>query len=98
MSYSTNINQAGDVIDPEYPFVMLLIANGKFTELFLRNEDELNVWKELMTKTCILTDFYDVYRVVKCIGKGAFAKVRFVFKNFFRFLWLKIRSQGKSSP
>jgi serine/threonine protein kinase len=56
-------------------FGLKLIRNGKHCQLLIEDLESFVSWKQHMSKVFIQSDFHSKYRVVRMIGKGAFASV-----------------------
>lgn len=54
-----------------------MIKDNKYSELYINDEEKMNLVKSTITKWCINDGFYDDFEVVKKIGAGAFANVNF---------------------
>jgi hypothetical protein len=68
-----------------FSYKMCLIKNRKYSELFIRTEEDMLTLKKTLKSLCVNSDFYVDYTVIKKVGSGAFASVSF---NFSRFLYL----------
>lgn len=69
----------------EYDFLnygLSISRNGKYSEIFIRSLEELELWKEALRPFCIMTDFHENYKVEKLIGEGVSAKVRNLSRKF----------------
>lgn len=73
-------------IDEEHPefnnekyyflkYGLSISRNGKYSEIFIRSAEELELWKEALRPYCIMADFHENYKVEKLIGEGVSAKV-----------------------
>jgi hypothetical protein len=85
--------QANDLIEDENDptselYSIKFIKNLKFTEIFTDNQQIFEFWKHLLSAITIQTDFHTKYKVLKMLGKGSFARVRFTLAFFFNFLGL----------
>lgn len=56
-------------------WVIKLIKNMKFSEIYIDNEEEFLAWMKALKPLVIQTDFHLHYDVVKMVGKGSFARV-----------------------
>lgn len=61
---------------PEYKYGIRFIKNMKYSDLWVKEEDELRKWQEALSKVCIQSDFHNKFTALKMIGKGSFARVR----------------------
>lgn len=51
------------------------VRNLKYSDLYARNEAELQAWTDAIGKVMVRTDFHDRFKVKKLLGEGSFAKV-----------------------
>jgi hypothetical protein len=72
------------VQDPEKDlrFGIRLIKNRKYTDLWAKSQDELEEWKQVLSKYTIQSDFHRKFTALKVIGKGSFARVESVYKVY----------------
>lgn len=62
-------------IRQHFQVVMMLIKNGKFSRVFLRNEEEKELWRRVLTPICTMTDFFQRYKVMEIIKEKLYSKV-----------------------
>jgi PH domain len=59
----------------EYKYGIRFIKNMKYSDLWMKDEVDLNKWTEALSKVCLQSDFHNKFTALKMIGKGSFARV-----------------------
>lgn len=59
-------------------YTVLIVKNGRFTNIFLENEEDLELWRKALSPVTIMTDLFKRYDVVNQIGLGGFGEVSFI--------------------
>lgn len=59
-----------------YRFKLIAIRDGRYTVMYLRNQDDMTQIKSTLWSKVISTSFYEDFIVGDRIGTGGFAKVR----------------------
>lgn len=78
--------EAREVFESDFCYTVKIVKNLKFTTLYLRDKEDMEMWRDALLVHAAMTDFHEQYEVVDIIGKGAFAKVKFQnFNIFFSF-------------
>ena len=62
---------------PKYSYIIRLIKNLKFTDLYIRTKTELLNWEAFLNQRIIQSNFHKKYSPIREIGEGGFAKVTF---------------------
>jgi hypothetical protein len=82
LAWTENDGRFGEVGEDEYPYVIMLMRNGKYTEMFVKSKADLEIWLGKFKELVVFSGFYGRFRVVRFLGSGAYAKVRFGFFLF----------------
>lgn len=66
----------------EITYTILIVKNGRFTNIFLENEEELEIWRNALRSIAIMTDISSRFQSVGKIGRGGFSEVKYFLKLF----------------
>lgn len=65
----------------EIGYTLLLVKNGRFTNIYLEGDDDVKAWREALSPVAIMTDLNSRFETHGKIGEGGFGEV----KNSFFF-------------
>lgn len=57
---------------------IMIIKNGKFTRIYVEDEEDARAWRAKLSRRCIMMDFTLKYEVLEVIGEGGVGKVNLI--------------------
>jgi len=76
--YRLEVMSASDKnYSPKHKYGFVLSAHGRGVEFYCKSSEQLQRWMQALRKTCILTNFIDMYKVGEVLGTGGYGKVTF---------------------
>lgn len=68
------------IISAGFQYQMKAMRDGRFTVMYLRNQEDLSLIKSALWGKVIYTSFLEDFKIDELIGTGGFAKVRFALR------------------
>lgn len=65
----------------EYSFILRLTRGQRYTEIFIRDDSEVKLWRSTLQPLAIFSDVHSNYKAGNQIGEGAFGKVFALSRN-----------------